>query len=269
MSAITEAVVLAGGMGTRMRARAQGVQLDERQAAAAAAGTKAMIDVGRPFLDHVVTELAEAGITRVVLVVGPKHVEMRRYYTELATERVRIELATQPEPLGTANALLAAEPLVQTDRFLLVNSDNHYPAEAVRALTEVDGAALVGFDPVALTTQGNIDPARVAKFALLEVDEDGHLTAITEKPDEQTTARLAGAPVSMNCWALPRSIFDQAHRIEPSARGEYELPDAVRLAISEGTSFTVVLASVGVLDLSSQDDIAEVARRLQGREVRL
>lgn len=269
MSTIEHAVILAAGLGKRMRAQVEGIELDAEQARAAAAGTKAMIKVGRPFLDHVMTELADAGTTRVTLVIGPGHDEMRRYYTELETSRISIDLVVQPEPLGTANAVLAARDAVSDERFVLINSDNFYPAEALRALAATEGAALVGFEPTALTTMGNIPAERVAAFAMLQTDDDGHLRAITEKPDVETAARLAGSPVSMNCWALPRTIFDACDRISPSSRGEYELPDAVRLLVGEGTEFTVVPFRTGVLDLSSLLDIADVAERLADHEVRL
>jgi glucose-1-phosphate thymidylyltransferase len=54
-----------------------------------------------------------------------------------------------------------------------------------------------------------------------------------------------------------------------SERGERELPQAVGLAVSRGLGIRVFPARGPVLDLSRRDDIAEVARRLEGAEVRL
>ena len=56
-----------------MRKEAEGVQLDQSQSAAADAGVKAMISMGgeRPFLDYVISALADAGFTEVCLVIGP------------------------------------------------------------------------------------------------------------------------------------------------------------------------------------------------------
>lgn len=56
-----------------MRKEADGVALDAEQSRAADAGVKAMISVGRPFLDHVISALADAGFTDVCLVIGPEH----------------------------------------------------------------------------------------------------------------------------------------------------------------------------------------------------
>ncbi len=67
----TQAVILARGLGTRMR-RSDGTTLDDLQRAAADVGAKGMMPVGRPFLAYVVSARADAGITVVVIVVGPE-----------------------------------------------------------------------------------------------------------------------------------------------------------------------------------------------------
>jgi len=54
-----------------------------------------------------------------------------------------------------------------------------------------------------------------------------------------------------------------------SVRGEFELPQAVQLAITGGLALRAVRARGGVLDLSGRADVAEVGRRLARVEVRL
>jgi dTDP-glucose pyrophosphorylase len=70
---ITTAAILARGLGSRMRRSDAGVALDAAQEATADAGLKGMIPIDRPFLDYVISALADAGITTVVLVIGPDH----------------------------------------------------------------------------------------------------------------------------------------------------------------------------------------------------
>ncbi|AQX16496.1 glucose-1-phosphate thymidylyltransferase [Tessaracoccus lapidicaptus] len=265
-----KAVILARGLGSRMRKEADGVALDAAQARAADAGVKAMISVGRPFLDHVISALADAGFTDVCLVIGPEHGMIRDYYDGLETSRVTIHYAVQAEPRGTADALLAAEEFAGEDRILVINSDNYYPAEALRMLADAPGSALVGFDRAALVAGSNIPADRIAAFALATVDAEGNLAELGEKPDADTLARLGGhALVSMNCWLCSPAIFPAARAIEPSARGEYEITDAVRRAIADGDPYRVVRAAVGVLDMSSRGDISSVVAALGDREVRL
>lgn len=268
--AVTKAVVLARGLGTRMRREDAGAALDDAQASVAARGMKAMIPIGRPFLDYALSALADAGCTDVCIVIAPGPNEIRGHYTRTPPERVRVSFSIQEEPRGTADALLAAEAFAAGDRVLMVNSDNYYPADTLAALRGAPGSAVLGFERDALIRESNIEEARVLKYALLALHPDGSLARIVEKPDADT-ARAFGAHalVSMNAWLFTPAIFEACRRVAPSPRGELELQDAVRIAIDEmDERFDVVRVAAGVLDLSSRGDIASVRERLAGVEAR-
>lgn len=271
MPVTTKAVILARGLGTRMRREDATAQLDAAQARVADGGVKAMIPIGRPFLDHAMSALADAGITDVCLVIGPEHDAIRRYYASLALHRVRVHFATQPMPNGTAGAVAAAEAFSDGATVLVMNGDNYYPVAACRALAQLGASGVVGFALAGLVQNSNIPEARVRQFALLQHDVDGMLTGIVEKPDDQTYAALVGQSlVSMNLWSFSPTIFEACRRVVPSVRGELELQDAVRLAMTElGERFTVLPSDEGVLDLSTRGDIESVARVLRDRPVRL
>ena len=83
--------------------------------------------------DYVLSNVADAGFRRVCLVVGPKHGELQDYYRRQVRERLDITFAVQAEPLGTAGAVLAAAEFSGDDSFLAINSDNCYPATALRS----------------------------------------------------------------------------------------------------------------------------------------
>ena len=270
---ITKAVILARGLGTRMKkAAASASGLTAEQQAAAAAGMKAMMPdaSGRPFLDHCLSTLADAGVTHACLVIGPEHQHVRDYYDALPTERLTISYAIQTEPLGTADAVAAAEEFAGDDRIIVVNGDNHYPRAALEALGQTTAHASIGFEPHALATLANIPADRIAAFALLDVDADGRLTGITEKPSAaEVAARPRPLRVSMNCFAFTPAIFEACRRIEKSARGEYEITDAVRMLLTMGERFDVVDLAAGVWDLSGRDDIASIMDQFSGREVYL
>ena len=104
----------------------------------------------------------------------------------------------------------------------------------------------------------------MAQYAILVIAPDGSLADIVEKPDPATLASFGSRYfVSMNCWRFDASIFDAGARISPSARGELELPNAVRYAVrTMHQRFQTVPLEVAILDLSRRGDIAEVERRL-------
>ena len=263
---VEKAVVLARGLGTRMRQEDGAATLDPGQAAAAGQGLKAMISFGRPFLDYVLSSLADAGMTKVCLVIGDEHGAVRDYYTNTAPpRRLSVSFAIQPEPRGTADAVLAAESFAAGEDFLTVNSDNIYPVSALSALAGLAEPGVALFVRDALIAQSNIPADRIASFAVCRIGADGYLEEILEKPDPAALAALGpDALVSMNCWRFPPAIFEACRRVSLSPRGELELPMAVRGAIARGVRFRVVRSREGVLDLSRRADIAAVAERLQG-----
>jgi len=266
---IEKAVVLARGAGTRMRAAAE-APLDPAQSAMADAGLKAMIPFGRPFLDFVVSGLADAGFTRACVVIGPEHNVVREHYANVQPRRIQIDFAVQPQPRGTADAVLAAESFAASGEFIVINSDNLYPLEVLAALRSLGRPGAVMFEEDSLVAQSNIPRERVRAFAYAKVDSAGFLVDLIEKPDDRTLASLGDAAlVSMNCWRFAAEIFDACRRVPLSPRSEYELPAAVRDAVQRGARFQILRSSAGVLDLSRRSDVAAVANRLKNLQVSL
>mgnify|MGYP001612723198 CR=1 FL=1 len=264
----TQAVILARGLGSRMRRAEAAVALDEAQERAAAAGQKGMMPtLGRPFLDFVLSALADGGVTDVTLVVAPEHATMRDYYEKVSPPtRVRLRWAVQAEPRGTADAVRAAEGVVHDAPFVVLNSDNYYPVTSISALCALGGAGLVAYEGEALVREGNIDRERVMHYALLDIDEQERLRDIVEKPGaDHPLARQAQHWVSMNLWSFTPRFFEACRLVKPSVRGELELQAAVMIAVRElGEVFRVVRAHEGVLDLSRRADVATIAEHLRG-----
>lgn len=268
--ATTKAVILARGLGTRMRAAADVAELSDEATAVADSGLKAMIPVGRPFLDYVLSELADAGFTDVCLVIGPEHDAVRDYYGQKAEpKRTRVHFAIQEKPCGTADAVLAAEAFVASDTFVVINSDNYYPASALRELHVRAEPAMVAFRRDALIERGNVSPEKVARFGAVEMDETRALRSMTG--DAARAAESTGGWIyaSMNCWLFNASMLAACAAVPVSARGEKELTQAVQYAVDRmGVRVEVVLSEEPVLDLSSRADIPRVARLLEGIDPR-
>ena len=276
-----KAVLLARGLGNRMRQEGDAA-LTAGQHAAAAAGAKGMMPIGgpstsptagaltRPFLDYVLGALADAGCWSVCFVVAPEHSAIRDYYEGAGRpSRLAIEYAVQPVADGTARAVLSAAAFAGHDPFLVLNSDNLYPPTVLRALVELDEPGLPAYDVDSLVNDSGFPRDRVSGFAAIETDRDGKLTQIIEKPGQAYFDKVGSrALISMNAWRFDRRIFDACRDVPLSARGEYELPEAVGLAVSRGVVFQTFRASGPVLDLSRRSDVALVSARLAGVEPR-
>jgi glucose-1-phosphate thymidylyltransferase len=265
---LSKAVVLAAGAGRRMQRADSAAHLTQAQEDAAHAGHKAMMPVGagvsRPFLDYILSALADASCHSVCLVIGRDHDFVQRYYEdERPPKRLDVEFARQESPQGTAHALLAAEAFAGNEPFLALNADNLYPVPVLRALVELNGPGLAGFERDALIAESAFPMERIGSFARLEVDAQGRLEAIVEKPGVESM--LAAGPhalVSMNLWRFDQRIFSACRKVPRSSRGEFELPEAVGVALSDGVEFRVVRSHGSILDLSSRSDVARIEEQL-------
>lgn len=252
-----------------MRTASHDTVLDPDQERAADRGLKALVPFhGQPFLSYVLTTLADAGYVDVCIVVPSGADPIRACFEHIVTRRLRLHFAVQEQPLGSAHALLSAEAFAGDHDVAVINSDNLYPVDALRALRGMTGSGLIGFRRSGLLG-GNIDAGRIAGYALVAVDGTGALSSIIEKPPADSVAAAGDdALVSMTCWRFRPGIYDAIRATPRSVRGEYEIPDAVR-RLMQSERFDVVPMSVPILDLSRRDDIPRVDALLRGMRVDL
>jgi D-glycero-alpha-D-manno-heptose 1-phosphate guanylyltransferase len=111
-----EAIVLAGGLGTRLASRVSGLP-------------KAMAPVaGRPFLEILLRQLERCGCTRAILAVGYLHAAIENHFGA-AFAGVRIDYAVEETPLGTGGAIRNALALARNDATLVLNGDTYLEAD--------------------------------------------------------------------------------------------------------------------------------------------
>ncbi|MCU7239305.1 sugar phosphate nucleotidyltransferase [Pseudomonas peradeniyensis] len=154
------AYVLCGGFGTRLQSVTQG-------------GQKALVPVhGAPFLQGVLGQLAQAGISQVVLCAHYRADQMADQLDALAqASGLELRLVVETEPLGTGGALLNALGEQPADgRFLVLNADTYLDAPAYRLAVEAEGHAIVG-----------VKVEERSRYGSLATDAAGHLYAIEEK----------------------------------------------------------------------------------------
>lgn len=118
---VQQAVILCGGRGTRLAEWVRELP-------------KPMILLdGRPVLDHIISNLAKAGIQRFLLAAGYRGDVVTRYYTAPRPADCRIEVLTEPEPGGTAGALRGCANRLDDD-FVLAYGDVFLDFDARRLI---------------------------------------------------------------------------------------------------------------------------------------
>jgi D-glycero-alpha-D-manno-heptose 1-phosphate guanylyltransferase len=120
---VTEAIVLAGGLGTRLRSVVSDIP-------------KAMAPIaGQPFLAYLLQFLEAQGIARVVLAVGYRNDAIRGFFGS-RYQGLKLVYSVEDEPLGTGGALLRALPHIDGAYSFVLNGDTflrlNYPAMAAK-----------------------------------------------------------------------------------------------------------------------------------------
>ena len=111
-----EAIVLAGGLGTRLASRLEGVP-------------KSMAPVaGRPFLEILLAQLCGAGCSRVLLSVGHLHTVIQDHFGA-SFRGLRVDYVIENAPLGTGGAIRLALAEAREDSVLALNGDTFLDAD--------------------------------------------------------------------------------------------------------------------------------------------
>lgn len=181
----TKAVILVGGMGTRLR----GV---------VASKPKPLASVGeRPFLELLVRQLRHQGIRQLVLCTGYLAEVIEKELGDGRAWDVSIEYSKETRPLGTAGAISLAEPLLcDVNDFLVMNGDS---------FMEMDFRELLVFHRRSggLASMAVIQMKNEMRYGTVEVGAGGRVTGFLEK----SAVKSAGL-VNAGVYVFSRRIFD-------------------------------------------------------------
>lgn len=210
VSEITEAVLLAGGLGTRLRPFTHYT-------------SKHLLPVFElPMIFYPLKNLQLLGIKEVFLIVNKEHVPQWESLLSAYSFQMSIKLVVQDKPLGIPAAISLCRLKIKKEKFLVALGDNIIIASEFirkfRVETEksANKAVIVGFsvpDP---------RPFGVARF------HNEKLTEVVEKP-EIPPSDLA----IVGLYMFSRSCFEKIEELDFSARGELEIADLINSYLAE------------------------------------
>ncbi|MDJ0663501.1 MAG: glucose-1-phosphate thymidylyltransferase [Acidimicrobiia bacterium] len=225
-------LVLSGGTGSRLRPITFSM-------------AKQLVPVAnKPILFYGLGDLAEAGVTDVAIIIAPQTGdEIRHAVGDGSRFGLNIEYVVQAEPLGLAHALKTALPFIDGDDVLMYLGDNlvkHGVADVVADFESDRPNCQILLTEVEDPTQ----------FGVAELSSGGEVERLVEKPSNpRSNLALVGV------YLFDQTVAEAVNAIEPSARGELEITDAIQYLVTTGRRVRPSLVTGWWKDTGRKEDL--------------
>lgn len=156
-----EAIILAGGLGTRLRS----VVADLPKCMAPVAG--------KPFLSYVINHLQQQGVDKFIFSLGYKHAYIEEWLNQ-SFPLLFSQIAIEEEPLGTGGAIKLACTMATEENVLVLNGDTLFSLDARKLMD--DHTASNAACTLSLKPMKNFD-----RYGVVELDESHHVSSFKEK----------------------------------------------------------------------------------------
>jgi len=234
-------LILSGGKGTRLRPITH-------------TSAKQLVPVAnKPVLFYGIEAMAEAGIEEIGIIIAPETGgEIRAAAGDGARFGVRITYVEQDEPRGLAHAALTAEKFLDGQPFVMYLGDNLLQggiSDLVHSFHTSAPDALILLTPVP-------DPQN---YGVAELDGERVVRLVEKPPQPATDLALVGV------YMFTAGIHDAARAIQPSARGELEITDAIQYLVDDGGRVEPHIVRGWWKDTGRLDDMLEANRLVLDR----
>jgi glucose-1-phosphate thymidylyltransferase len=228
-------LVLSGGAGTRLRPITH-------------TSAKQLVPVAnKPVLFYGLEALRDAGIREVGIIVGDTRDEIEAAVGDGSRFGLDITIIPQSAPLGLAHAVLTAEQFLGDSSFVMYLGDNLLRDGITALVDEFRSQA-----PDAMILLQHVPNPE--HYGVAELDA-GRVVRLVEKPQEpKSDLALVGV------YMFTREIFASAKAIQPSARGELEITDAIQHLVDRGLRVDPHVVSGWWKDTGQLADMLEANR---------
>ena len=210
---IRKGIILAGGRGTRLYPLTLAV-------------SKQLLPIyDKPMIYYPLTTLMLAGIRDILLISSPEDIDQyRRLLGDGSQLGINLKYRIQPLPEGLPQAFLLGEEFLAGEGAALILGDNVFYGSSLSEMVRNAAALECGGTVFAYRVK---DPER---YGVVEFDEKGRILSLEEKP-----SRPRSHYAIVGLYFFDETVVGKTRRLSPSARGELEIMDLIRLYHDEGS----------------------------------
>ncbi len=194
----------------------------------------------KPVLHYCIEKLIDLGITDIGIVINPSQIQIREYVGGGDRFQASITFIEQTKPLGIAHAVKLAQSFIQDEPFIVLLGDNLL-MDSLHSLHQ----SFLQSDAGCALLLREVD--RPQDYGIAEV-KDGRIISIEEKPKKpKSNLAVIGA------YLFTSAIFESIEILKPSARGEYEITDAIRVFFERGEEIVFTITRQNYSDVGTMD----------------
>jgi glucose-1-phosphate thymidylyltransferase len=238
-------LILAGGAGTRLRPITH-------------TSAKQLVPVAnKPILFYGIEDMVAAGIREIGMIVGDTRDEIMAAVGDGSRWGIQVTYIPQEAPLGLAHCVLIAQEFLGDDEFVVYLGDNMLQQGLGEFVGRFESArsAAPGSRPVAQILLAHVEDPR--QFGVAAINGSGEVIGLVEKPaDPPSDLALVGV------YLFDPHVHEAVRAIEPSARGELEITDAIQWLLDRGHTVRHEVLEGWWLDTGKKDPLLESNRRI-------
>ena len=234
-----EAILLCGGLGTRLRS-----VVSDRP--------KPMADIaGKPFLHYLVKMLSESGVKHLIFALGYMGEQIEAYFKSGEDYGLSISYSYEDSPLGTGGAIRNALSKVSEENVLVLNADTYFHTDYENLLSQQ-------LKTQAMMTIASRKIEDISRYGAILKDETGRILRWNEKMSSDQAEVLRSGEINGGIYVMKKSLIEKIQEGKQSLEN-----DCIPAWLKEGIFLQALPSDGYFMDIGIPEDYAQFRKDIE------